>query len=220
MAKCNTCGLEVLDETEACPLCRSILEQTEPVENMYPNVRIRMRRLKLFSRIYLFAAIVAEALVFCWDYFTPSPLWWSAVTGMGLLYAYMVLRYAILGQSGYRSKVIVLTVLAILVAVFIDFVGGYQGWSIDYVLPSGILLVDVIILGCMIVNRRNWQSYLMWQLLMVLCGLLPMILYLKGLEHNVYLSFMPLAVSGAIFLGTVIIGDRRAQMELIRRFHF
>jgi hypothetical protein len=47
-----------------------------------------------------------------------------------------------------------------------------------------------------------------------------MILYLKGLEHNVYLSFMPLAVSGAIFLGTVIIGDRRARMELIRRFHF
>jgi ABC-type glycerol-3-phosphate transport system permease component len=79
---------------------------------------------------------------------------------------------------------------------------------------------SVIILGCMIVNRRNWQSYLMWQLLMVLCGLLPMILYLKGLEHNVYLSFMPLAVSGAIFLGTVIIGDRRARMELIRRFHF
>ena len=220
MAKCKNCHVEILDETDTCPLCRSILEETDPLENMYPNVRIRMRRLKLFSRIYLFAAIILELLVFCWDYFTPSPLWWSAVTGMGMLYFYTLLRYAILGQSGYRSKVIVLTVLAILAAVFVDFVGGYQGWSVDYVLPSGILLVDAIILGCMVYNRRNWQSYLMWQILMVLCSLLPMALYLLDLEHNAYLAFLPLAVSAAIFLGTLIIGDRRARMELVRRFHF
>ena len=84
----------------------------------------------------------------------------------------------------------------------------------------GILLVDVVIIALMIWNRRNWQSYLMWQILMVLCSLLPMALYLLDLEHNAYLAFLPLAVSAAIFLGTVIIGDRRARMELVRRFHF
>lgn len=220
MAKCTNCALEVLDETETCPLCHSVLVETEPLENMYPNVRIRMRRMKLFSRIYLFAALVLEALVFCADVLTASPIWWSAITGVLLLYGFMVLRYAILGKSGYRSKVIVLTVLAILVAVLIDMVSGYRGWSVDYVLPSGILLVDVIILICMVVNRRNWQSYLMWQLLMVLCSLLPMELYRKELEHNAYLAFLPLAASAAIFLGTLIIGGRRARTELARRFHF
>lgn len=134
MAKCTNCALEVLDETETCPLCHSVLVETEPLENMYPNVRIRMRRMKLFSRIYLFAALVLEALVFSADILTASPIWWSAITGVLLLYGFMVLRYAILGKSGYRSKVIVLTVLAILVAVLIDMVSGYRGWSVDYVM--------------------------------------------------------------------------------------
>ena len=30
----------------------------------------------------------------------------------------------------------------------------------------------------MITNRRNWQSYLMWQILMILFSLVPMGLYL------------------------------------------
>ena len=208
-----------MDETECCPLCKSILEQTEELENMYPDVRIRMRRLKLFSRIYLFCAILAEAALFCVNLLTESQIGWSAITGLAFLYFYMVLRYAILGKSGYKSKVTVLVILSILIAVVIDFVLGYRGWSVDYVLPVGILVVDAVVLICMIGNRRNWQSYMMWQILMILCSLIPMGLYIKELEQNPYMAFLPLAVSVTIFLGTIIIGDRRARMELVRRFH-
>ena len=208
-----------MDETECCPLCKSILEQTEELENMYPDVRIRMRRLKLFSRIYLFCAILAEAALFCVNLLTESQIWWSAITGLAFLYFYMVLRYAILGKSGYKSKVTVLVILSILIAVVIDFVLGYRGWSVDYVLPVGILVVDAVVLICMIGNRRNWQSYMMWQILMILCSLIPMGLYIKELEQNPYMAFLPLAVSVTISLGTIIIGDRRARMELVRRFH-
>lgn len=219
MGKCWNCKVEILDETECCPLCKSILEQTEELENMYPDVRIRMRRLKLFSRIYLFCAILAEAALFCVNLLTESQIWWSAITGLAFLYFYMVLRYAILGKSGYKSKVTVLVILSILIAVVIDFVLGYRGWSVDYVLPVGILVVDAVVLICMIGNRRNWQSYMMWQILMILCSLIPMGLYIKELEQNPYMAFLPLAVSVTIFLGTIIIGDRRARMELVRRFH-
>ena len=219
MGKCWNCKVEILDETECCPLCKSILEQTEELENMYPDVRIRMRRLKLFSRIYLFCAILAEAALFCVNLLTESQIWWSAITGLAFLYFYMVLRYAILGKSGYKSKVTVLVILSILIAVVIDFVLGYRGWSVDNVLPVGILVVDAVVLICMIGNRRNWQSYMMWQILMILCSLIPMGLYIKELEQNPYMAFLPLAVSVTIFLGTIIIGDRRARMELVRRFH-
>lgn len=219
MGKCSRCNIEILDETEWCPLCRSILEQTDEVENMYPNVRVRMRRLKLVSQIYLFCAILVEAALFGVNLVTESQIWWSAITGLAFLYLYMVLRYAILGQSGYRSKVIVLAALAVLAAVGSDFALGYRGWSVDYVLPVGILMVDVVILLCMFGNRRNWQSYMMWQILMILCSLIPAGLYIAELEQNAFLAFLPLAGSFTIFLGTLIIGDRRARMELARRFH-
>ncbi len=220
MAKCRNCHLEVLDETEVCPLCRSILEPADAVENMYPNVRVRVRRWTLASNVYLFLAICLEALLISVNLLTSAQIWWSVLTGLALLYVYLVLRYAILGKTGYRSKIIVLTVMTVLSAIAADMVIGYRGWSVDYVLPLGIVLMDIILLGCMFFNRGSWQSYMMWQLLMILCSLIPMWLFLVGMEHNPYLAFAPLVFSAAIFLGTLIIGDRRARMELFRRFHF
>ena len=220
MAKCRNCRLEVLDETEVCPLCQSILEQTDAVENMYPNARVKMRRLKLVSNIYLFLAICLEAALIWINIITGTRIWWCVITGLALLYFYLVLHYAFQGKYGYRNKICVLATMTILSAIAIDMVCGYRGWSVDYVLPAGIVIVDLIILGCMFFNRRHWQSYMMWQIFMILCSIIPAVLFLTDMEHNLYLAFAPLVFSAAIFLGTLIIGDHRARTELTRRFHF
>lgn len=221
MAKCKNCNIEILDETVSCPLCRSILQPTEDVENMYPDVRLMMRKFTLTARIYLFVALVLQTILFIVNLvtFDESQIWWSAITGLVFLYGFVVLRYAIIGKTGYKSKVIILSLIAVLSAIGIDLATGYRGWSVDYVLPAGIIFMDVVIIGLMIYNKRNWQSYMMWQILTILFSLIPIGLYIKGLEHNEYLAFLPMGASAALFLGTLIIGDRRARTELKRRFH-
>lgn len=219
MSKCRNCNIEVLDETEICPLCRSVLEQTEELENMYPDARLKTKKLLFVSRLYLFCAVIAEVVLLGVDFKVESEFRWSVVVGLGLLYVYLILRYAVIGEMGHRSKTIVLALFTVLMAVGIDFATGYRGWSVDYVISSGILLVDVCIIVMMICNRRNWQSYLMWQILMILLSLIPMSLYLFGLENIGELAFLPLLVSGFLFLGTMMIGGRRAWLELKRRFH-
>ena len=219
MSRCKQCNVEILDETERCPLCHSVLEKTVEVENMYPNVRIITRRLALLSRIYLFVVILVEALLIYLNVLSDSEMFWSAIPGLAMLYGYLVLRYAILGKSGYKGKTIVLTLIAILMVVAIDFVVGYRGWSVNYALPSAILLVDVGILILMCINRRNWQSYMMWQIFMILCSVVPLVLYAVGIVTAPILAVLAFAFSAALFLGTLIIGDRRARTELRRRFH-
>lgn len=219
MAKCNTCGIEILDETESCPLCKSILVETDELENMYPNARVRMRKLLFLSRVYLFCAILLEALLVSIDMSIPSPFQWSIISGLGLVSVYITLRYAILGTSGHQSKIVLMTVLAVLLAVGIDWVIGFSGWSLHYVLPSGILLVDAGILLGMILNRRNWQSYIMCQILMIICSILPAVLIITDYMPGYQMAFLPLFVSVLLFLGTMIIGGRRAWVELKRRFH-
>lgn len=220
MGKCIKCHVEILDDTPSCPLCCSVLEATDEMENMYPDARVSMRKRIFFSRVYLFCGILVEILLVALDRMMDSTIWWSAITGLGILYSYMVLRYAILGKAGYRSKLIVLSLIALVSTIAIDFIIGYRGWSVDYVLPAGVVLMDGVILGCMAVNRRNWQSYIMWQIAMILFSLIPMTLYLLGLEKNIFMAFAPLAASLAIFAGTMMIGGRRAWVELSRRFHF
>lgn len=219
MSRCKQCNVEILDETERCPLCHSVLEKTVEVENMYPNVRTMTRRLALLSRIYLFVAILVEALLIYLNVLSDSGMFWSAIPGLAMLYGYLVLRYAILGKSGYKGKIIVLTLIAILMVVAIDFVVGYRGWSVNYALPSAILLVDAGILILMCINRRNWQSYMMWQIFMILCSVVPLVLYAVGIVTAPLFALLAFAFSAALFLGTLIIGDRRARTELRRRFH-
>ena len=219
MSRCKQCNVEILDETERCPLCHSVLEKTVEVENMYPNVWTMTRRLALLSRIYLFVAILVEALLIYLNVLSDSEMFWSAIPGLAMLYGYLVLRYAILGKSGYKGKIIVLTLIAILMVVAIDFVVGYRGWSVNYALPSAILLVDAGILVLMCINRRNWQSYMMWQIFMILCSVVPLVLYAVGIVTAPILALLAFAFSTALFLGTLIIGDRRARTELRRRFH-
>ena len=214
MSRCKQCNVEILDETERCPLCHSVLEKTVEVENMYPNVRTMTRRLALLSRIYLFVAILVEALLIYLNVLSDSEMFWSAIPGLAMLYGYLVLRYAILGKSGYKGKIIVLTLIAILMVVAIDFVVGYRGWSVNYALPSAILLVDAGILVLMCINRRNWQSYMMWQIFMILCSVVPLVLYAVGIVTAPLLALLAFAVSAALFLCTLIIGDRRARTEL------
>ena len=103
MSRCKQCNVEILDETERCPLCHSVLEKTVEVENMYPNVRTMTRRLAFLSRIYLFVAILVEALLIYLNVLSDSEMFWSAIPGLAMLYGYLVLRYAILGKSGMEK---------------------------------------------------------------------------------------------------------------------
>lgn len=219
MAECKTCKIEILDETEVCPLCKSILVQTDELENMYPDARVHMRKLLRLSRIYLFCAIILEGLLVAVDMNTPSPFQWSILTGFGLFTVYMTLRYAVLGRSGHQTKIILMSILAVLIAVGVDWVIGFDGWSVRYVLPGGIVAVNVGILLAMIINRRNWQSYIMCQLVTILCSLIPALLTLTELLDGILIPFAPLLSSLMLFLGTMIIGERRAGLELKRRFH-
>lgn len=220
MSRCINCNIEILDETAYCPLCHTVLEQNAELENMYPDVRFRRRRILYYLRIYLFFAVLTELVLITVNYLTDTRIWWSAFSGIGLMLIYLILRYAILGKANYKVKIFVFAVLGVLIAIAIDFIIGYQGWSLDYALPTIILLVDLSIILGMIFNRRTWHSYMIWELFMIICSLIPALLYWFGLERNPYIVFSPLVISVILFAGTLIIGDRGAWLELKRRFHY
>lgn len=96
---------------------------------------------------------------------------------------------------------------------------GYHGWSVNFVLPGGLLLVDLFVLVLMFVNRRNWQSYIMLEISMIFLSAVPLILVWLGIGTETFISGFAFAVSVLLFVGTLIIGDKRARSELKRRFH-
>lgn len=220
MSRCKKCNVIILDDTDRCPLCKNVLESgDEPNVDAYPNAIGVNRRFRLLENILLFLSIVSGCLMVAINHITNPDVAWSLVACLILAYANAVLRMAILGKSGYMFKTLTLVILAVLMLLGIDYLTGYRGWSLDYVLPLGILLIDLTLLILTLVNRRNWQSYMMAQILAILLSLIPVGLRLGGIIKFPYLVWIAFATSVFLFLGTLIIGDRRARTELKRRFH-
>jgi hypothetical protein len=189
------------------------------MENAYPNIKVKTKRFVMISRLYLFLAVVAELILINVCVLTDVQSIVYSISGMVLVYGYIFFRYSILGTSGYRAKVLVSIILAVLMLVAIDILHGYNGWSVNYVFPSGIILVDVSILVVMAVNYKNWQSYMLQQIFMILCSIAALVLCKIGIITSPILSIIAMNISLIIFLGTLILGGRRARVELMRRFH-
>ena len=219
MSKCRQCNVEILDETERCPLCNSVVEFTFEVENMYPNVKTQTRKLVFLSRVYLIAAIWIGSILFGINYVDKYQIGWSLVAVLVLVYGYLLLRLAISGQTGHKLKIIILAVITIIMMILMDFIIGYHGWSVNYVLPACVILMDLGIMALMVKNRRNWQSYIMWQILMMLVSGGMVLMYLFDIITVPHIVGAATILSVFIFLGTIIVGDRRARVELYRRFH-
>ena len=101
----------------------------------------------------------------------------------------------------------------------IDYVLGFGHWSLDYVIPLVLLVMDIMIIVAMFINIRNWQSYLLFQIVMILCSGVCVVLSLFDVIRHPVMSYVALGLSSIMFLATFIIGGRRARNELKRRFH-
>lgn len=186
---------------------------------MYPDLKDVTRKYRFLENLVLFLSLLVAVVTVGINYALQSEIMWSFIVVLALFYANVVLRLAIVGKSGYLFKTICLTITGVAVLFGIDYLTGYRAWSMNFVMPAGILFMDAGILILMMVNHRNWQSYLMVQILTILLSLIPIIFYMVDIVTSPVLAFIALGVSVFLFLGTVILGDRRAKTELQRRFH-
>ena len=100
MRRCKKCNVEILDEAVICPLCKSVLEQEKqlPQEDIavgYPTVKSNVKKLNFVVRLYSFLAIVTEVALIIINYLNYHGTWWSAITGVSILYFYITLKYSI-----------------------------------------------------------------------------------------------------------------------------
>lgn len=220
MSKCKVCKVDILDHTDKCPFCKCVLDKSALEQTaMYPDLKDVTRKYRFLENLVLFLSLLVAVVTVGINYALQSEIMWSFIVVLALFYANVVLRLAIVGKSGYLFKTICLTITGVAVLFGIDYLTGYRAWSMNFVMPAGILFMDAGILILMMVNHRNWQSYLMVQILTILLSLIPIIFYMVDIVTSPVLAFIALGVSVFLFLGTVILGDRRAKTELQRRFH-
>ncbi len=221
MSKCKMCKVDILDKTDTCPLCQHVLEQDgQERRSLYPNARIVSRKYRVLENVFLFVSIVVWCILFVIDYTTDPNFLWSFTVGLAIIYANIMLRLTILGKQTYMTKIFWSILIGLVCLIEADWLTGYHGWGLNFAFPTAVALWDVAILILMLfINRRNWQSYIMDQLTaLVLCAIMMFLIWIDVITFPYYAIGVQM-LTLFLFLGTVIIGDRKARTELKRRFH-
>ena len=197
------------------------IPEDAPERGMYPEISAderTIRRAEVIFRTVMLCIAVFLVAVNAATY-RRSGLWWSFIAVGGMAYVELTVRYSILKSRNLAGKLVAqsLGMQALLIAI--DWVTGYRGWAVNYAIP-GVILFDVTaVAALMAFNRLNWQSYFMYQLALTLFGFMPLVMFLAGWVTRPTLAVITAAVSAALLLLTVILGDRSVKNELVRRFH-
>ena len=230
MNKCRNCNIIVYDETDVCPLCHSVLDELEEEERAafsgfsekgapYPDIRRRTRRVHFALRLILFLFIVAEVAMILINYFATPKMWWSAITGIAMVYFYASMIYWMHRDAGYAAKIGSQICLTIALLIGIDYFTGMYGWSLNWAVPGIVLFGDAIVFFLMMLNRQYWYSYTLLLLLIGILSVGMMALYFIGKIESLVLPILCVSVTGLYLLGTIVFGDREFTREMKRRFH-
>ena len=219
MSFCNQCKIKINDSTNVCPLCRCAVKKDGTEAMHYPEVGVKLRKIQIALRIYLAAAIVVQAICFYVNTKVLPEIRWSLLSLATLAAAYIIMRVSVSNRTGYRSRTIGVTIFATAYIILVDYELGFMGWSVNYVLPGSIILLNLAVLTIIFVNLRNWQSYLLVELFLILCNAIPLLLVLFDITTKPFMSYLAFWISLGMFVCTVIVGGRKAIAELRRRFH-
>lgn len=223
MSKCNRCSIDVFDNSHVCPLCNGVLDKATTTDyhsksNMYPDVMPKIKKLKLFIKIFVFVSIVIEGILILVNSLTDSHFKWSLICGVVLTYACFTVIFTFQRDRGHRTKLFMQAVAAMLLVYLIDVVIGYNGWSLSYAIPCIIMSMDGIIIILMLANIRHWQNYLLLQIMMLFVSIIFVVFAACNLVRHPVLTIIAAAISGLCLLGSFIFGDKKAVGELTRRF--
>lgn len=157
MSKCKYCGVEILDDAVKCPLCSGVLDGKKEEGHTYPDVVSGVRKTTVLYRIFSFAFIVIASVCIALNVWLTPTLRWGEIVTCSLAYL-LWLGYIILkDNAGYRIRILSGVAGAVLLIILIDTFLGFSGWSVSYVLPAAIILLDLALAILMLINRRNWR---------------------------------------------------------------
>ncbi len=222
-SKCKQCKTVITDPVTTCPLCQNVLDTAEEEGRFtYPDISVIVKKITLLKRTFLFLGILTVVLCMFIDGKTSGRLDWSVLILVAVVYGLSILFAFLDSESGYRKRIFLILFGGTFLILMVDLLTGNLGglsWSVNFVLPGVIFLMNIVLLLLMVINRRNWQSYMLYQIGVIFIGMIPLLLIHVGVVTYPLISELAFLSSVFVFIGTVIFGGRVARIELQRRFH-
>lgn len=219
MRYCKKCGVGVTGTAVRCPFCQNELTGEPDGENVFPDIPLEGEQNWLLIRLLILGSVIAAGVCVAVNVSLPQTGWWSLFVVAGVISGW-ISGGIILKKRGNLLKAIFwqVCVVSILVVIW-DFWTGFWGWSIDFVLPISYAGSMIAILTFAWSMHLPPQEYLLYLLLNILTGFLPLVFLLFGMLHIVYPSVICVFISVVLLAVLLLFQGRALKEEVRRRFH-
>lgn len=185
---------------------------------IYPE-KIKAKKTDKMLKIWMaISAGIALILVFINKLTTPS-IPWAALANAGILYTWVVVLYAIKKNINIAGHVLLQAIALSVLTIYIDYKLGMKGWSINIAIPIMIMIANLTMLVLTIVSYKKYMKYAIYQLIIVLFSMLPVIFVTEHIVQDKTLSIIASSISVLNFLICLVLCAKDVKEEIIRKFH-
>lgn len=174
MQYCPKCRLNIRGEKTGCPLCGGRLTG-DPDPGGFPVLERRrfshMSVVKVATFCYLSLFIILMALEILSDF----RLAWVPFVILVMTIVWGDIMVGVYFRNNLVKTFAIETYLVMAGCLLIDFLTGWRGWSLSYVLPSGFLLLVVATVCVGKMADLRLEEYIMYLVTTMLLSLLQII---------------------------------------------
>lgn len=219
MRFCSHCNVKIENDIDKCPLCdMDTVKTDDDFEVAYPYIKNSITRgavLKLISFILL-AFVVASLLI---NHLVPTENSWAFITVAAIIYAWISVINVLRSATNPASIVLCQLFCGGGLIFLIDFLSGWNRWSVNYVIPFMIIVAALAITLMIVIGSVKFRAYTIYLLAVVASGLFVVILWLCGCSTVEWPSVTSAFMCGLCFITILVFSWRKTKNELEKRFH-
>lgn len=185
---------------------------------IYPQ-KLNSKKSDKIVKILLIVSVILAILLYIINKLTSPKIPWALLTNVGIIYIWITTIYSIRKNTNIAGHVLIQTIAISIITVLIDYNIGFLGWSLDIAIPIIIMIANITMLLLTIISHKRYIRYAIYQLIIVLFSMLPIILITERLIRNTTLSIIATSISGLNLLITLILCSKDVKEAIIRNFH-
>ena len=243
MRYCPKCSIMIRGNKVCCPLCQGLLYDKQQMIRHSVDIdsfgddmealfdeedggagfpvlkRKKMTSLSLLQMgTFIFLAL--EILSFAVMFLMGDDLPWLPIVMIGILIGWLDMIVTLYFASNLLKVLTVEVIVAILVDIWADYISGFHGWSIVWMIPISLVVLAAATIGISEFRGLNLMDYIIYLLLDTGLSLLQLIPIALGLNWFMWPAVMSIAAFLILVSGALVFRFRDLKGASERVFNF
>lgn len=185
---------------------------------IYPQ-KISSKKTDVIINLLLIFSIIIGVVLILINKLTTPEIHWAAIANSGIIYVWAVVIYSIKRRTNIAGHVLIQTLLASIITMYIDMQLGFIGWSIYLANPIILFVANITMLILTAISYEKYIKYAIYQLVIVIFSLIPLWLIMGNIIELRVLNRIAVEVSILNLIVSLILCAEDIKDAIVRKLH-